>query len=248
MKGLVLNMSDKKKTLGSSSVLVQLYNNRKLATKVDNMLDEGQTYDYIIEFCKENGLSISKASLTNYKKKREEAVEKGIPLLQLLDKRAKDNVTYITNKEVEAFQRKKQQEVTPKNEISVSTITDINKVDKVFNDLEFLDEVISKGMKGLKSFDVVDTPLAMKAIELRAKITGNQLNGLSIAGLRELKLRQQARETAMMEVIMKYVPEDKHDDLFADMDEAEERFYENLDLTEEDKRITQALKQSGIDL
>src|SRR6185437_16084461 len=99
-----------------------------------------------------------------------------------------------------------------------------------------------------QAFDVVDTPLAMKAIELRAKITNNQLSGLSIAGLRELKLRQQARESAMMEVIMKYVPEDKHDDLFADMDEAEERFYENLDLTEEDKRISQALKSSGIDL
>jgi hypothetical protein len=239
-------MSDKKK-LGSSSVLVQLYNNRKLATKVDNMLDEGQTYDYIIEFCKENGLSISKASLTNYKKKREESVATGVPLLQLLDKRAKDNVTYITNKEVEAFKKKKESQ-TPSVETHVATVTSLSKVDKVFNDLEFLDMVIQKGMKGLKEFDVVDTPLAMKAIELRAKITNNQLSGLSIAGLRELKLRQQARESAMMEVIMKYVSEDKHDELFADMDEAEGRFYENLDLTEEDRRITNALKQSGIDL
>lgn len=238
-------MSDKKK-LGSSSVLVQLYNNRKLASKVDNMLDEGQTYDYICEFCKENGLSISKASLTNYKKKREESLETGKPLLQLLDKRAKDNVTYITNKEVEAFKKRKHD--TPKDEVSVASITDLNKVDKVFNDIEFLDEVISKGMKGLKSFDVVDTPLAMKAIELRAKITNNQLSGLSIAGLREIKLRNQARESALMEIIMKYVPEDKHDQLFDDMDEAEQRFYENLDLTEEDKRISKALKQSGIDL
>jgi hypothetical protein len=241
-------MSDKKKTLGSSSVLVQLYNNRKLATKVDNMLDEGQTYDYIIEFCKEHGLSISKASLTNYKKKREESIATGKPLLQLLDKRAKDNVTYITNKEVEAFKKKKQDTPIKHEIIQATSITDITKVDKVFNDLEFLDEIISKGMKGLKAFDVVDTPLAMKAIELRAKITNNQLSGLSIAGLRELKLRQQARESAMMEIIMKYVTEDKHDELFADMDEAEQRFYENLDLTEEDKRITNALKQSGIDL
>lgn len=242
-------MADKKKPLGSSSVLVQLYNNRKLATKVDNMLDEGQTYDYIIEFCKENGLSISKASLTNYKKKREESIATGKPLLQLLDKRAKDNVTYITDKEVKAFQKKKQQQDPPQMEvITTATVTNIDKVDKVFNDLEFLDEVIRKGMKGLKAFDVVDTPLAMKAIELRAKITNNQLSGLSIAGLRELKLRQQARESAMMEVIMKYVTEDKHDELFADMDEAEARFYENLDLTEEDRRISNALKQSGIDL
>ncbi|UGO49257.1 hypothetical protein EMILIAHAH_171 [Bacillus phage vB_BanH_Emiliahah] len=244
MKGLVFKMADKKK-MGSSSVLVQLYKNRKLCTKVDNMLDEGQTYDYIIDFCKENGLSISKASLTNYKKKREEAIDKGVPLLQLLDKRAKDNVTYISNKQVDMFRQKQDEEDA---EIAhAASVTDMTKIDKVFHDLEFLDMVIEKGMKGLKAFEVVDTPLAMKAIELRAKITNNQLGGLSIAGLRELKLRQQARESAMMEVIMKYVPEDKHDVLFSDMEECERLFYENLDLTDEEKRITSALKTSGID-
>ncbi|AXH71200.1 hypothetical protein BSP36_154 [Bacillus phage BSP36] len=236
----------KKKSISSSSVLVQLYNNRKLATKVDNMLDEGQTYDYIIDFCKENGLSISKASLTNYKKKREEAIRTGKPLLQLLDKRAKDNVTYISDKEVQAFKERKAEKETsgePKG-----TVTNLSKVDSIYHDIELLDEIIQKGAKGLRQFDVVDTPLAMKAIELKAKITNNQLSGLSIAGLRELKLRQQARESALTEVIMKYVPEEQHDSLFADMEEAQQRFYENLDLSDEDRRISQALKQSGIDL
>ena len=253
-KGLESKMT-KKKSLSSSSVLVQLYNNRKLCTKVDNMLDEGQTYDYIIEFCKENGLSISKASLTNYKKKREEALATGKPLLQLLDRRAKDNVTYITQKEVEAFKRRKKEGDTRSGSgtgsgsesVQSTSITDINKVDKVFSDLEFLDEVIAKGMKGLKAFDVVDTPLAMKAIELRAKITNNQLSGLTIAGLRELHLRSRAKESALMEVIMKYVPEDQHDQLFEDLEAAEQAFYENLDLTEEDKRISQAIKAAGLD-
>jgi hypothetical protein len=237
----------KKKSINSSSVLVQLYNNRKVSTKVDNMLDEGLTYDYIIEFCKEHDISISKASLTNYKKKREEAIKTGKPLLQLLDKRAKDNVTYITEREVDQI-KKGGKDNAEGSEKDLASITDLNKVENVYNDLEFLDEVIRKGMKGLKSFDVVDTPLAMKAIELRAKITNNQLSGLSIAGLRELKLRQQARESALMEVIMQYVPEDKHDGLFEDMDLAEQRFYENLDLTEEDKRVTKAFKESGIEL
>ncbi|AIW03206.1 hypothetical protein CPT_Mater49 [Bacillus phage Mater] len=245
-------MSDKKKNLGSSSVLVQLYSNRKLATKVDTMLDEGQTYDYIIEYCKSKGLSISKASLTNYKKKREEAIETGKPLLQLLDKRAKDNVTYITDKEVDSFKRKKKSEDSQYSDTESyresAQVHDLGKVDNIFHDLEFLDEIVRKGAKGLKQFDVVDTPLAMKAIELRAKITNNQLSGLSIAGLREIKMRQQARESALMEVIMAFVPEDKHDELFSFMDSAEQAFYENLDLTEEDKRVTQALKSSGIDL
>lgn len=235
----------KKKSISSSSVLVQLYNNRKVCTKVDNMLDEGQTYDYIVEFCKSQGLEISKASLTNYKKKREEAIETGTPLLQLLDKRTKDNVTYITDKQVERLKGKKEVEPTEEEDRPFATITNLNKVETVFNDLELLDEVIRKGFKGLKAFDVVDTPLAMKAIELKAKITNNQLSGLSIAGLRELKLRQTMRESAMMEIIMKYVPEEKHDQLFEDLEEAEQAFLENLDLTEEDKRATQAFKGMG---
>ena len=181
-------MADKKKPLSSSSVLVQLYNNRKLATKVDNMLDEGQTYDYIIEFCKENGLSISKASLTNYKKKREESIRTGVPLIHLLDKRTKDNVTYITQKEVEAFQKRKKEKrgsgISSNSTGSGSgsgsasdSDSSLSKVEKLYNDLEFLDEIIAKGMKGLKAFDVVDTPLAMKAVELKAKLTNNQLAG-----------------------------------------------------------------------
>lgn len=240
--------STNRKTITSSSVLVQLYNNRKISTKVENMLDEGQTYEYIIEFCKDNGLEISKASLTNYKQKREEAVRTGVPLIQLLDRRTKDNVTYITKRGVNNKTTNNEGDTKGnKGPIdNVHPMENLNKVESVYNDLEFLDEVIAKGMKGLKAFDVVDTPLAMKAIELRAKITNNQLSGLSIAGLREIHMRIQARESALTEVIMKYVPEDQQAQLFEDMEKAEEEFYENLDLTEEDRRISKAMEQSGL--
>lgn len=235
----------KKKSISSSSVLVQLYNNRKVATKVDNMLDEGHSYDYIVEFCKENGIVISKASLTNYKKKREESRETGVPLLQLLDKRSKDNVTYITEKEKQRIKGKKGEDETQQ---SPATVTSLDKVNQVYNDLEFLDEVIQKGVRGLKEFDVVDTPLAMKAIELKAKITNNQLSGLSIAGLRELRLRQQARQSAFEEVLMRYVDPDKHEQVFEELEKVEKQFYENLDLTEEDRRATQAFRDAGIEM
>ncbi len=45
---------------------------------------------------------------------------------------------------------------------------------------------------------------------------------------------------------MAYVPEDKHDQLFEDLEIAEKEFYENLDLTEEDKRISKAIAASGV--
>lgn len=245
------NKGLKRKSIGSSSVLVQLYENRKLVTKVDNMLDEGLTYDYIVEFCKSEGLTLSKSTLTNYKQKREESIETGTPLVQLLDKRVKDNVTYITDKMADNL-------ITGTNLVDAPETgggdggggppTNMDKVDEVFNDLEFLDEIIAKGQKGLSMFDVVDTPLAMKAIELKAKITNNQLSGLSIAGLREIKLRQSAKESALIEVIAQFIPEEKQDEVFEALQQAEEAFYEDLDLTEQDRKITSALAKSGIDL
>lgn len=233
-----------RRNISSSSVLVQLYNNRRIATKVDNMLDEGLTYDYIVEFCESQGLSISKSSLTNYRQKREEAIRTNTPLIQLLDRRMKDNVTYITKKTEEEAK----DNATQSNPEEGDDITSMNKAEKIYNDLEFLDDIISKGARGLKEFDVVDTPLAMKAIELKAKITNNQFSGLSMAGLREIQMRYRARESALTEVIMKYVPEEMHDAMFDDMDEAEANFYENLDLTEEDKRATEAFKSAGLDV
>jgi len=229
----------KKKNISSSSVLVQLYNNPKLRSKVENMLDEGQTYEYILEYLRSKDFTMSKASLTNYKKKREEAIETGQPLIQLLDKRAKDNISYIADKEVKPFSKPESSSSSP------ATVHDMTKRDTVFNDIELLDEVIAKSMKGVKQFDVVDIPLGMKAIELKAKLTGNSLNGLSLAGLRELSMRASAKEAIMLEVIMRFVPEDQHDELFETMQEAEREFYENLDLTEEEKRISNSLKQAG---
>ncbi|AIW03591.1 hypothetical protein CPT_Moonbeam193 [Bacillus phage Moonbeam] len=232
----------KKKNISSSSVLVQLYNNPKLRSKVENMLDEGQTYDYIQEYLSSKNFSMSKASLTNYKKKREESIETGQPLIQLLDKRAKDNVSYIADKEVKPFS------TVESTSSSSATVHDLSKRDSVYSDLELLDETIRKSMKGLKQFDVVDLPLGMKAIELKAKLTGNSLNGLSLAGLRELHLRQAAKEAALIEVIMKYVPEDLHIDVFQDLENSEKEFFENLDLTEEEKRISAAIRRSGLGL
>lgn len=239
-----------KKSISSGSVLVQLYNNKKLVTKVDNMLDEGLTYDYIIEFCNSQNFNISKASLTNYKKKREEAIRTGTPLISLLDKRAKDNILYIANKETDTIgsQGQKGDEEESSGSDKQAALESINRKDKAFSHLEFLDELVQKSMKGLKAVDIVDMPLGMKAIELYAKITNNQYSGLSVAGLRELKLRQQARESAMVEVIMSYVPKEKHDELFKDLDEAEQRFYDNLDLTEEGRRATEVFNKTGVDI
>ena len=123
-----------------------------------------------------------------------------------------------------------------------------NAVEQIYNDVEVLDTIIQKGFASLKEVDYVEAPLAMKAIEVKAKVTGNQLQGLSLVGLRELRLRQSAKEQAMTEVILRFIPEEQHEEVYQAIEEAEAEFYENLDLTAEDARITSALEQAGMNI
>lgn len=230
-------MPRKRKDISRKSVLLELYENKLLVSKVDEMLDESRTYDSIVEFCKEKfDFNISKSALTRYKQKREEAMETGQDLGDLLDKRQK------TGKIVDI----KNKEVVPDNQSSYEKAFDA--VDKVYNDVEVLDEVIQKGYAGLQFVDVIEPNLMMKAIETKNKITGNQLQGVSLAGLRELRLRQSAKEQAMTEVLMKFIPKEQHEEVFAEIEQAEKEFYENLDLTEENKRISRALSSAGMNI
>lgn len=228
-----------KKDLNNSSVLLNLYHNKLLVSKVDEALDEGKTYEYIIEFCKEKfDFDINKSALTRYKEKRRESIEKGIDLESILDKRRKSGkIIDIKSKEVLPEQG------SPENYNKT-----FDTVETVYNDVEVLDQVIKKGFQGLQFVEAVEPTLAMKAIEVKAKITGNQLQGMSLAGLRELRLRQSAKEQAMTEVIMKFIPEDDHEAVWEEIERAEKEFYENLDLNEEDRRITDALAKSGFDV
>lgn len=228
-----------KKDLNNSSVLLNLYHNKILVTKVDEALDEGKPYEYIIEFCKEKyDFAINKSALTRYKDKRRTAIEEGIDLESLLDKRRK------SGKIIDI----KSKEAVPQTGSPESYDKAFNTVDTIYNDVEVLDQVIKKGFAGLQYVNEIEPTLAMKAIEIKAKITGNQLQGISLAGLRELRLRQSAKEQAMTEVILKFIPEDQHENVFDEIDRAEKEFYANLDLNEEDRRITQALEQAGYDL
>lgn len=227
-----------KKEMSNSSVLLQLYNNKVLCSKVDEALDEGVTYENIIELCAMYDFEISTASITRYKNKRKEAIETGIPLETLLDQRKKaGNIVDLNAKKSNALDHH--------NDMYDNTF---DSIDKVYNDIQVLDEVIQKGFNGLKFTETLDIQVAIRAIETKAKITNNSMKGLTLVGLRELKLRVNARTSAMTEVLLRYVPEELHEEVLLAIEEEERRYYSNLDLDEENQRISQALEASGIDL
>lgn len=221
------------KQKSNGSVLLELYNNKALVSKVDVALEEGKSYDYIIELCKKYKFDISKSAISRYKDKRKEAIETGVDLADLLDKRRKTgNIVDIQTKEVA---------------VNNEATGVFDKVDTVYSDIEVLDSIIQKGKNGLDLLETVDIPQVLRAMEVKDRITGNQMQGLSIVGLKQLRLRAIAKESAMTEVILRYIPEDEQELVLEELKQAEQEFYDNLDLSEEDQRVTKALRTAGIE-
>lgn len=216
------------------NILTRLYNNTRLRSKVDNALDEGRSYDYIIELCAEYDLEISSPSLSRYKDKRNEAIEKDIDLGELIDKRKRQgNVIELSDKE---------SDITIDDEKFIGFGENMNKVEKIYSDLEIIDKILIKANNTIDLVETVDLPLALKAMEMKAKLTNNQLQGLSLAALKEIKIRQVAKESAMIETIMEHVPEEKHDTILEAMREKEQQFYDSMDLSDEGKRLMDSLE------
>ncbi|WBF81845.1 hypothetical protein [Staphylococcus virus vB_SurM-PSU5] len=219
------------------SILSKLYHNKLLRSKVDNALDEDMSYDDIIELCKEYDLELSKSAITRYKNKRKEAIENGWDLGELIDKRKKTSVKDIKEKETPILDVEGDN-YTPFENAKQHTQT-------IYDDIQVLDMIISKGAKGLEFVETLDPALMIRAMETKDKITGNQLKGMSFIGIRELMIKQQAQDTAMSEVLLEFIPEEKHEEVLQRMEELQAEFYKNLDLDEEGKKLKEALDRVG---
>lgn len=218
-------MAEKK----SSSVLVQLYNHPTLKPKVDRALAEkALTYDEIVEMCAENGLTISKSSLSRYKDKMEEAFVTGVDPEELLDRRVDNTLVKLADKEMAG---------TTSNSVKTNWGEVTNRGTKIYSYLEVLDDMIEKGANGLDLIDALEPSYLLKAIELRNKIDGGQTQGLTNIGLTELSARYQARINALAEVVMEFIPEERHEEVLAAISTYEEEYYRDMDLGDEEKRM-----------
>lgn len=232
------NKNDKQEKPKRENVQTKLYNNKELSSKVNNALDKGYTLEDVQELCQAYEFDISIPSLSRYNKSREECIKNGWDLGDYLDKRKKTNVVSIEHKEQDILNTNPSSENHPFN-------ATMSKTREMLDDVEFLDEVIRKGVSGLREISSLDPGIAMKAIEVKDKITDGQLKGMSLLGLRELQLKQVAKETAMTETMLEYIPEDKHEEVLNKMKEVEEEFYKNLDLDDEDKKLKESLERIG---
>lgn len=172
--------------------------------QVDTMLLNGVSPHKVSDWCKEQGFSISHPKLYEYKAMLQEAITKQITIERILGIG-----------------------VPKRKPILLEALTGTNTTDLVKNESQVLDGIIQLGYNALQHSPTVKLQDALRAIELKHKLTGGNHAGFTSYGLDQLRELEQAKFNAMVEVVMKYVPEDRLEELQEAIANAERDYYEN---------------------
>lgn len=229
------------------NIVEKIYNWKDglLHSKVTRMIDEGYTLeqirDFIVEMT-EGKIEPSISTVNNYKAKYKESVKSRVDMGEMLDLRRKtgDNILDLQSKEHVSM-------VDQNNEFVKNSVYQ-KKEETVSSTLQVLEDIIKLGSATLKEINAVDPSITLKAISEHTKITGASNGGLMLSGLQQVALQQKAYESAMAEIIAKYVPEDVQEDLYGELSLAEQEFYDSLDLTKEGRAAKEALDRIGISI
>ncbi len=159
----------------------------------------------VSEWCKERGFSISKQKLYDYKDMLQRAIQQRVTVEHILGIGEVRQVPHILRT------------------LGMGAMTDLVK-----NELQVLDTIIQVGYNNLIETKMVEMRDVMKAIELKDKLTGGTHGGLTGYGLDQLRELEEAKFAAILGVVMKYMPEDKLDEIQEEIEKAEREFYEKV--------------------
>lgn len=220
---------------GKVAALVK-WNNKLL---LDKMIDDGTPVKKLVAWCNENGFSISLPTMYSYIKQRREAIVNGLtmelihsredPLKRALEDsarnkaREKGNAQYRENRTGERAKVKAALE---------NELTDQDSAKRIRHDMELLDEIIQKGFDTLSKMDVISPVTAIKAIEMKHKLSNGSAGGYTHYGLEEIKMREAAREKAITAAILQFVPVEQHDAVIELMEAVTREYYESIGLGE----------------
>lgn len=233
--------------MAKQSVLEQIYtyHNGLLRAKVHRMIDDNETLsdmrDFIITFT-DGEIQPSIGTINNYKAKLATARKENKDLGELLDKRKKngDNILDIKAKEHNSLMEKD-------NQVEESAVYEPRE-DRLISTTQVLEKMIAIGNATLGDIEHIDPNTLIRVIKTYSDITGAANGGLMLSGLQQIALQQKAYESALGEVIAKYIPEDQQDKAWADLELAEQQFYDDLDITKEGREVKQTMDKLGITL
>lgn len=227
--------------------LKQLYNNKPLFTKVEALIDKGETYDYILEFLEDEEHPMSRGTLANLKSKMKEAHDSNVDIGNLIDRRQKTSISQVDKAKIEGF-------VGDDTAAATDTISDMPVQVKALANNKFwsteqvLNTIIEKGMRTLDNMDAVDYPILLKAVDMMDKNHGQDNHGLSLSAIKQYQVIMEARLKAMSDTFLQYVPKDKQDEAWQAMSASFNKALEDVEVTPNGKALVTALKKEGLDL
>ena len=233
--------------MAKQSVLEQIYtyHNGLLRAKVHRMIDDNETLsdmrDFIITFT-DGEIQPSIGTINNYKAKLATARKENKDLGELLDKRKKngENILDIKSKEHNSLMEKD-------NQVEESAVYEPRE-DRLISTTQVLEKMIAIGNATLGDIEHIDPNTLIRVIKTYSDITGAANGGLMLSGLQQIALQQKAYESALGVVIAKYIPEDQQEKAWADLELAEQQFYDDLDITKEGREVKETMDKLGITL
>lgn len=225
-----------------------LIEDKVMRGKVINMMQTKQSYDFIISYLASNGIKMAKGSLTNFKNKIKESESTGIALEHLGDKREKNSIKQVDTKKIVGFAPKiyetnKPKEGTAQFDYANTLVTKRGYV----SNADALEQIISKGLSAIDNMDIVEPTLMLKSIELYQKYFASDKRGLSQEALKQYQIIMQARMTAITQVIMQYVPDNKQEEAINEMEKSEQEVLKQLGANKETQALMQELKKAGLE-
>lgn len=174
--------------------------------QVNKLLLDGISPIQVAQWCRDNNFFISNTKMYEYKELLLKAIDERKTVADLLGVGTK---AMSIRKPI-----KLPEEVLEENAY------------KVKNELEFLDLIIQKGYEQiLSNKTTIKLSEVIKAIEMKQKITEGLHGGLTNWGLQQVQALEQAKFMAVLEVVKRYLPQDRIEELEQDVAEAEVEFY-----------------------
>lgn len=216
------------------SKLLTIYDNVVLRNKIAEALDNDTDYAEIVDMCKSYGIDVSTSSISRYAQKRKEAVLNGQDLREVLDTDTQTALTKI---------KKKRVDTKDENETAEPELVET----KAYSTEVMLDKIMSMGYNKFMTEDVdISVKDWLAAIKLYTQINGNNNHGLTTEGLQQLKLHQQAVNTAFVHVILKYIPKEKQEEALNYFSKTEKEQYKKLDTSGQGRALLEALDIGGL--
>ena len=167
------------------------------------LIEDGVTPRAVSTWCANKGFIISHPKLYEYKEMLQEAIAKNVTVERLLGIG-----------------------IPKRKSILLQALGARGVTTYVKNEMELLDQLIHLGMSAVAKEPEVKIETAMKAIELKNKLTGGKHAGLTMYGLDQLRELEKAKMDVIIGIVLKYLPEDKHEELTLAISDAEREFYE----------------------